>query len=180
MPSIHATALAALLLLPAPAPAFAAQASDKGASLDDATIVAIFDLANTADIETGRLATERGHSPKVRALGRNFAEAHTQVRQLGRDLAKRLGVTPTPPADQRMAEQHRAAMQHLEALNGEAFDRAYLQREAEFHAAVIAAVTETLLPAIRNDELRSLLEKVAPAFQSHLAAVKERQKELGY
>ncbi len=75
-------------------------------SLDDATIVAIFDAANTADIETGQLAAERGHSKEVREFGAMLVRDHKMVRQTGRDLAKKLGVTPlrlkTPPAPERM------------------------------------------------------------------------------
>ena len=66
--------------------------------LDDPTIVAIFDAANTADIETGSLAAERGQSREVREFGAMLAHDHQYVRQLGRDLARKLNVTPTPPA----------------------------------------------------------------------------------
>src|SRR5215207_7517389 len=52
---------------------------------DDATIVAIFDAANGADIETGRLAAERGASREVRAFGAMLARDHATVRQMGRD-----------------------------------------------------------------------------------------------
>ena len=68
------------------------------APLDDPTIVAIFDAANTADIETGKLAAERGASTEVREFGAMLARDHQMVRQQGRDLAAKLGVTPTPPA----------------------------------------------------------------------------------
>src|SRR5438105_975622 len=67
-------------------------------ALDDATIVAIFDHANTVDIETGKLAAKRGSSNEVRQFGAMLARDHAMVRQQGRDLAKKLGVTPTPPA----------------------------------------------------------------------------------
>src|SRR5687768_9077648 len=67
--------------------------------LNDPTIVAIFDAANTWDIETGKLAIDRGQSKDVREFGEMLARDHKMVRQQGRDLAARLGVTPTPPAD---------------------------------------------------------------------------------
>ena len=72
-------------------------ASTTRAALDDATIVAIFDAANTADVEVGELAAQRGSSKEVRDMGTMFARDHRMVRQQGRDLAKKLGVTPTPP-----------------------------------------------------------------------------------
>jgi putative membrane protein len=55
----------------------------------------------------------------------------------------------------------------LRALNGQAFDRAFLQHEVDFHNAVIDAVTSTLLPAIQNAQVKDLVTKVAPAFVAH-------------
>ena len=149
-----------------------------GAELDDATIVAIFDAANTADIETGQLAAERGSSKEVRDFGAMLVRDHTHVRQMGRDLAKKLAVTPTPPAGDKSATNHAAAMARLRTLSGPAFDHAFLQHEAAFHQAVIDAVTSTLLPAIRNAELKALVEKVAPAFEAHMLAARQLEKNL--
>ena len=64
-----------------------------------------------------------------------------RVRQQGRDLAKSLGVTPTPPKDFALAKAHVEAMKSLRGLKGKSFDRAYLQHEVDYHNAVIDAVT---------------------------------------
>jgi len=137
-------------------------------TLDDATIVAIFDEANGADIETGALAVKMGASKEVRAVGKRLQEDHASVRQMGRDLAKKLGVTPTPPKPDSYAADHAKAMAALKRQSGKDFDRAFLDHEIAFHQAVIDAINKALLPAIKNAELRALVEKVAPAFQSHL------------
>lgn len=156
----------------------ARQGQPAAAALDDPTIVAIFDEANTADIETGRLAAARGASREVRDFGAMLERDHTHVRQLGRDLAKKLGVTPTPPQPDQGARDHAAAMKQLRALHGQAFDRAFLQHEVDFHAAVIDAVQKTLLPAIQNPELKKLVTEVAPAFQAHMMAARNLQQKL--
>jgi putative membrane protein len=145
---------------------------------DDPTIVAIFDAANTADMETGALAEQRGSSREVRDFGAMLVRDHRTVRQQGRDLAAKLGVTPTPPKDDQSAKDHAAAMARLRSLEGSEFDRAFLQHEAAFHQAVIDAVQGTLLPAIDNPELKALVEKVAPAFQAHLQMAQELEKKI--
>ena len=156
------------------APALAsAPASVSADSLDDATIVAIFDAANTADIETASLAAQRGRSKEVRQLGAQFAHDHRAVRQQGHDLAKRLGVTPTPPKNDKSAVEHARVMRLLRSKHGTAFDRAWAQHEVAYHQAVIDAVTHTLLPSIHNPELKAFVEKVAPAFQAHLLAAQQ-------
>jgi putative membrane protein len=138
------------------------------ARLDDPTIVAIFDNANTADIETGNLAAKRGSTNEVRQFGAMLARDHAMVRQQGRDLAQKLGVTPTPPKSNQSARDQAAVMGRLTGLKGAEFDRAFLQREVQFHKDVIAAIESTLLPAIKNQELKALVVKVTPAFQAHL------------
>jgi putative membrane protein len=145
---------------------------------DDATIVAIFDAANTADMETGALAQQQGASQEVRDFGAMLVRDHRAVRQQDRDLAAKLGVTPTPPKDDQTAKDHAAAMARLRGLKGAEFDRAFLQHEAAFHQAVISALQSTLLPAIDNQELKALVEKVAPAFQAHMRMTQELEKKV--
>ena len=161
---IPAAAAAALLFASSPR-ALAAQSAPK---LDDPTIVAIFDAANTWDMETGALAAKRARSKEVRDFGAMLVKAHRGVRQEGRDLAHKLKVTPTPPKNFSMAADHAAAMRKLRALHGKAFDRAFLAHEVAYHKAVIDAVTKTLLPALQNAEVKKLVTDVAPAFQAHM------------
>ena len=174
--SLATTAALTAAARPSASPALAGATARQ--ALDDATIVAIFDAANTADIETGQLAAERGHSKEVRDFAAMLVRDHKMVRQQGRDLAARLGVTPTPPKNDASAREHAAAMQRLGALKGAAFDHAFLQHEAAFHKAVIDAVQTTLLPAIKNAEVKQLVVTVAPAFQAHMIAAQNLDKQL--
>lgn len=141
-------------------------------ALDDATIVAIFDAANTSDIETGELGAKMGSTKAVRDFGAMLARDHRAVRQQGRDLAKKLNVTPTPPKNDASYKEHAAVMKKLRGLKGAEFNKAFLQNEVAYHDAVIGAVTNTLLPAIQNAELKDLVTKVAPAFVAHRDAAK--------
>ena len=160
----------ALLVLPM---SLAAQSSAPTApKLDDATIVAIFDAANTADIETAGLGAQKASDPEIRQIAKNFVHDHTQVRQMARDLAAKLHVTPTPPANDQSKADHALTMSKLEHLKGKAFDKAFLDHEIAFHQAVLDAVSSTLLPSIQNEELKAFVKSVAPAFQGHLAGAK--------
>jgi putative membrane protein len=165
--------------LPAPVPAMSRDAVAVRVALDDATIVAIFDATNTADIETGGLGAKKGSSRKIRDFGAMLVKAHTGARQQGRDLARKLGVTPTPPKNDPSAAQHDAAMKQLRALSGKAFDRAFLQHEIDYHKAVISAVQNTLLPAIQNAELKALVVRLAPVFQQHEQAAEQLLAGMG-
>jgi putative membrane protein len=168
------------LLLPALAlSTLAHQApSPRSATLDDPTIVAIFDAANTYDIEAGELALHKSHTKAVRALAQQFVNDHKAVRQQGRDLAKKLAVTPTLPKDLELAQEHAKAMKELRSKSGVGFDQAYAAHEVAFHQAVLDALNGTLIPAIKNAELKAFVEQIGPAFQGHLEAAKQLQKRL--
>ena len=137
-------------------------------ALDDATIMAILDNANTADIETGKVAAQRGHTNEVRQFGAMLARDHQMGRQQGRDLALKLGIISTRRSGEQSAQDHAAVMRRLSGLQGREFDSAFLQHEVRFHETTIATIENTLLPAITNEELRGMVVKVAPAFKAHL------------
>jgi putative membrane protein len=147
-------------------------------SLDDATILALFDQANGVDIAMGRLGWQQGRADDVKALARQVAADHEGVQQQGRQLAKKLGLVPTlPSADTGLSDQVKT-MTRLSALAPESFDRAYLANEIAFHAGVIEAVKTALIPAARSPELKALLEAVLPAFQHHLDATRAVARKL--
>jgi len=175
--TLFAASIAAAILFVSPAQG-QTQAGKPAAKLDDPTIVAIFDAANTWDVETGALAAKKGTTAEVREFGMMLEHDHTAVRQMGRDLAKKLGVTPTPPKDFSMAKDHEAAIKKLESLSGPAFDRAFYAHEVAYHKAVIDAVTTTLQPSLQNQEVKDLVTRVAPNFSAHMMAAQARLDKL--
>jgi putative membrane protein len=173
-----------LILIPAIAFAVAGavavpNVSAQSAKLDDPTIVAIFDAANSWDIETSQMALQKSRNAEVRRFAEMMVRDHRAVRKMGRDLARQLHVTPTPPGkDFALYRDHVDAMATLRRTKGAAFDKAYIDHEVWYHQAVIDAVTTQLLPATQNAELRALETRVAPNFQAHLAAGKRIQSTL--
>lgn len=159
--------------------ALAFACAQAGPKLDDATIFAILDQANTTDIWVARLAVRKGHSSAVRALGRMVAEDHEGAQQAWRALAKKLGVVPTPPVDDASAAQLAQAISRLQSRTGPDFDRAYLEHEIAFHSGALDTIRGTLLPAVANAEFREQVRAALPAFEGHLAHTRETAKKLG-
>lgn len=167
------TALAALTL--AAMSSGAAVAGD----LSDANILAIFDQANMADIQTARLGYKKGQSPQVRDLAMMVMTDHEAVQQMGRDLGSSLGLVEEPVDNDTALAAHASAYGALQALSGDAFDAAYLKHEIAFHTAVIDAINAVLLPSIEAPKLRDLVVTVLPGFEHHLAETKRVAAELG-
>ena len=147
--------------------------------LDDGQILALFDEANTVDIWTARLAVSRSQSADVRRLASMVIADHEAVQHSARELAKKLHITPTPPADDTSAEALAAAVKELQSKGSAEFDRAYLAHELAFHRSAIDAVRGTLLPAARNVELKALLKNVLGGFEHHLAETRRVAGALG-
>lgn len=155
-----------------------AQAKPAAPAIDDAAIVGIFDIANTWDVETGSLAATKATRQAVKDFGAMLARDHKTLQGQGRDLAAKLKVTPAPvPNDFPLKVSHEVAMKTLQGLSGPAFDKAFLEHEVAYHKAVVDAVTNTLLPAIKNAELKAFVEKVAPAFVGHMKAAEALLKK---
>jgi len=147
--------------------------------LSGANILAIFDQANMADIQTARLGYKKGRSDDVKALAMMVMTDHEAVQQMGRDLGSRLGLIAEPVDNDTALANHSKAYGALQALSGDAFDAAYLKHEIAFHQTVIDAINAVLLPSIEAPEFRELVVTVLPGFEHHLAETKRVAAELG-
>ncbi|GAB4352652.1 MAG: hypothetical protein Kow0026_10330 [Oricola sp.] len=167
-----ACAAGAILAISAAIPAAAGD-------LSDANILAIFDQANMADIQTARLGYKKGRAQAVRDLAMMVMTDHEAVQRMGRDLGTKLGLIAEPVDGDMALANHAKAYGALQAASGDAFDAAYLKHEIAFHTAVIDAINEVLLPSIEAPEFRELVIAVLPGFEHHLAETKRVAAELG-
>lgn len=148
------------------------------AGLSDPNIVYILDNANMLDSAAGSVAATKGTNAEVRDFGKRMMRDHHNLRQQGQDLAKKLGVTPTPPANDSSAAQLDKTMSMLNgAAKGKDFDKAYIDNEVTYHKAVLETATAAM-GAAQNAELKNLIQKAAPAVQAHLDMAQSIQKKL--
>jgi putative membrane protein len=152
--------------------------TDAKADLNDAAIMGILDAANNWDISTGTLATSKAVRPDVKDFGAMLARDHKAAQQEARDLARKIGVMPTPPAsDNALKRDYGDATMKLSGLSGAEFDKAFLEHEAAYHRAVIDAIHSQLMPAVKNPELKAFVDKIAPNFDAHLKAAETLLKK---
>ncbi|HEY0600968.1 DUF4142 domain-containing protein [Brevundimonas sp.] len=148
------------------APAAAVSAQDAGPT--DAQIAHIAWTAGQLDVAAARQALEKSTNPEVRAFAELMARDHAAVNDQAVALVTRLQVTPEAnPVSAALTEAAAATHARLEALEGEAFDAAYVANEAAFHRTVNGALSGTLIPQADNAELKALLETGLTLFQSH-------------
>ena len=157
----------------------AAEPGQPAAELSDANIVALLDAANEADSAAGALARGKATNPEVKEFARLMMSEHHALRLQGQQLAKQLGITPEPPANdpvKPLAESEMAALRST--AKGAQFDRVYIEQEVAAHKAVLD-LADQAHGATDNEQLKALIEKAKPVIQKHLDRAEELQDKLG-
>lgn len=167
-PFFHSASLTLLVLgLASPA---AAQRTPVPQSLDDPTALAMFEALVSYDITTSGIAVRKTMKADVREVAGTFEQGHKVLLQQTQDLAKKLNMTPTPPKEAPLGRAHAAALRELNATTGQKFDSVFIANEVAYHDGAIKILRDTLVPAIKNAELKAAVRTAVPAFQAHLDA----------
>jgi len=117
------------------------------------------------EIETGRMAADKGNHEAVRSYGQHMVTDHTRTSQQLLALAGRHGVAPAGTMEQR----HITMAETLRALSGSAFDQQYIQGQVVAHREAVT-LFEQAAQATSPDmaEIRAFAEQTLPALRQHL------------
>jgi putative membrane protein len=161
MKTLPLLAACAALLLSLPAAA-------QDAALNDAQIAHIAYTAGQIDIAAAQQAIEKSKTEAVVEFAQEMARDHQAVNDQALALVKKLNVTPEDNAtSQALNKQASAKLEELGALDGKAFDAAYIANEVAYHHTVNTALSDTLIPGAQNAELKALLETGLKLFTEH-------------
>jgi putative membrane protein len=147
-------------------------------------------MANTAEIELGKIASERASNAQVKEYGQMMVRDHMQA---GTELQQT--VSGHVQVQEQMDEQHRDLAQKLRGLQGMEFDREYINAMVEGHQAVkgkleerarTTANTETTVnrnaPNAGHDQLEAAVNqwaaKTLPAVEKHLQRAEQLRDTL--
>jgi len=146
----------------------------------DPQIVGIVVAANQIDIDYAKLALSKSKNKQVRDFAQQMVTDHTALQKAVSDLGAKLKVKPADSdTSKSLKSQSRETTSQLKALNGEAFDKAYIDNEIAFHKLVISANSSTLIPNAKNADLKSALTNAQTLFQGHLEHAEKVQASLG-
>lgn len=125
-------------------------------------------LGHLAEIALGRMAIEKGSSPRVREFGAWMVEQHTQANASLQQLAARRGVRlPTTLERHQHAQRRR-----LTRLQGHLFDRAYVVAMVRDHQETVEAY-EREVNWGGDAEVMNLAARMLPAVRQHLLRAQE-------
>lgn len=157
----------------------ALQAQGPGPAPSDPQIVGIVVAANQIDIDYARLALQKSNNKDVRGFAQQMAADHSALQKAVGNLGAKLKVTAAESdTSNALRSQAQQTTERLNALQGSAFDKAYVDNEVAYHKAVIQVVSTVLIPNVQNAELKKALQGAAPLFQGHLEHAQMVQEHL--
>lgn len=147
-------------------------------ALSDAEVASVAVVANQIDIDYADIAKEKSQDKDILNFAETMANDHKAVIDQAVALVKKLNVLPKDnTVSQQLLSDAEETKKMLHSKSGEAFNKAYIDNEVEYHKAVIAAVETLLIPETENNELKQLLQNVVPALKAHLAHAEMIQKK---
>lgn len=147
--------------------------------LTDPEIAHVAVTANQIDVDYAAIAKQKSKNQSIIHFADAMATDHSGVIKQAVALATKLNVTPLDNAvSQSLVTGANEVKARLNALEGDAFDEAYIDNEVAYHKAVIDAVNKILIPQTQNADLKALLVSVAPVLNTHLEHAEMVQKEL--
>lgn len=160
-----------------PAPAHGRAATE--GPLTDAKIAAVLEVANRGEIEQAELARQRASQDVVRGFATAMITGHGAAAREQSQILEQRGIRPefNSMAD-RMMDRGMETQERLRNLEGEAFDRAYMQAQLEQHRELLRMLDQELIPAAQDPQYRAYLEQLRTDVQSHLTSAERIQNQL--
>ena len=149
-------------------PATALAANPQVSSQDRSWLIAAHQ-GNLAEISSGNLAAEKGHTEAVRKAGRMLTRDHAKLDSRIRPVAQELGVSlPTTPN----AEQQQEAKE-FKSLSGSQFDQTWTHTEADGHVKTIE-LTEREIHTGSVPQVKQLAQSALPVLKKHLDTLQQQ------
>jgi putative membrane protein len=129
-----------------------------------------------AEVELGKLASEKGQSDEVKKFGQRMVDDHSKANDQLKQLAESKGMTL--PTD--LSAKDKATKARLSKLSGEKFDRAYMNDMVQDHTKDVSEFKKASTSA-KDPDVKSFASQTLPTLQGHLKdarsiAPKERKE----
>ena len=143
-------------------------------AMADSTFVTKAAQGGMAEVEFGKLATEKASSDSVKQFGQRMVDDHSKANDELKSLAQQKNMTlPTE-----MNAKDKAEQDQLLKLSGEAFDRAYMRMMVEDHRRDVNEFRNES-KAGKDPEVKAWAAKTLPTLEDHLKMAQETNRAVG-
>ncbi|HEY7285373.1 MAG TPA: DUF4142 domain-containing protein [Vicinamibacterales bacterium] len=147
---------------PAQHPAPATHEAAESASGDRAFVLKMAN-GGMAEVELGKLAVKNGGSQDVKSFGQRMVDDHSKAGDELKSIADKKNI----PWPTKLDAKDQALHDKLAALNGQAFDRAYLGAMIPGHKKVASAL-RTESKSGKDPDVKQWAAKTLPTVEEHL------------
>jgi putative membrane protein len=120
-----------------------------------------------AEVELGKLATQKASSDDVKKFGQRMVDDHTKANDQLKQLAQQKGIDlPTQPD-----AKDKATMDRLQKLSGDQFDKAYMQTMVKDHTKDVSEFQKASQSA-KDPDVKNFAAQTLPTLQDHLKEAK--------
>ena len=116
-----------------------------------------------AEVELGKLATEKASSEEVKKFGQRMVDDHSKANEELKQLASSKSVNL--PSD--LTAKDKMTKERLSKLSGESFDRAYMQDMVKDHKKDVADFARESNRA-KDPDVKQFASKTLPTLKDHL------------
>jgi len=126
-----------------------------------------------AEVAMGRMAQAKGSQPAVQEFGQRMVQDHSAAGAELKSIAATQGVQ-LPDGPTKKAE---ATMRDLGKLDGQAFDRKYVDHMVDDHKKAIA-LFEKEAKSGKDAQAQAFAQKALPKLREHLSMAEQMQQSL--
>lgn len=131
-------------------------------------------MQNYAEIQTSKLALEKGQSQEVNDFAQRMIEDHRTANEELKKMAQEENIQV--PDDAALMDQGKAMM--LKLREGENFDEGYINNQVAAHEETIK-VFEEASKTLENEEMKNWAEGELSTLREHYEQAKQLQAQLG-
>jgi len=124
-----------------------------------------------AEVEIGRLASDKATSQQVKDFAKKMVDDHSKANDELKSIASSKNITVPTETD----AKHKATIDRLSKLSGEQFDRAFAQDMLSDHKKAVSAF-KTESKSGKDPEVKAFASKTLPTLEAHLKEAQDLNK----
>lgn len=140
-------------------------------SSEDREVIEDLAHAHLAEIETGKMALEKGQSDQVKKFAQMMIDDHTTALKELQTLAQSKGMTLPNETDL----QHKTIATALKVLSGETFDKQYIARVGVGDHQRTYEMLQKVQKNAKDPALKAYAQKTMPIVGQHLDTAKKME-----
>ena len=127
-----------------------------------------------AEVELGKLATEKASNDRVKQFGQKMVTDHSKAN----DELKPIAASKNIQVASELDSKDEATYNRMKGMSGAAFDRAYVSDMLRDHEKDVAAFRKESTSG-HDPDVKAFAAKTLPTLEEHLKMIRDLSKDIG-